>query len=116
MAGFGVQPQKIAIGVGFRWFARFLDPPNIQFQKKFSPHFRNLTPTATLGRREVAGFGVRPQNIVIGVGFRWFSRFLDPPTSNFEKKAFHSTLMSSPVLCVDNQIVYIAHDIVHVLK
>ena len=36
----------------------------------------------------MAGFGVQPQNIVIGVGFKWFARFLDLPTSNFKKKVF----------------------------
>ena len=34
MAEFGVQPKKTVIEVGFRWFARFLDPPNLQFLKK----------------------------------------------------------------------------------
>ena len=40
MAGFEVQPQNIVIGVGFRWFARFLDPSNLQFLEKsfFTPH------------------------------------------------------------------------------
>ena len=39
MAGFGVQPLNIVIGVGFRWFARFLNPPNLQFPEKsfFTP-------------------------------------------------------------------------------
>ena len=34
------------------------------------------------------GVGVQPQKIVIGVGFRWFAGFLDPPTSNFQKNIF----------------------------
>ena len=42
MARFGGQPQKIVIGVDFRWFARFSDPPNFQFSKKvfFTPPYR----------------------------------------------------------------------------
>ena len=34
VAEFGVQPQKTVIEVGFRWLARFLDPPNLHFPKK----------------------------------------------------------------------------------
>ena len=46
----------------------------------------------------MTGFGVQPQNIVIGVGFRWFARFLNPPTSNFKKKFFHSILIDAAML------------------
>ena len=45
----------------------------------------------------MAGFKVQRQNIVIGVGFRWFARFLDPPqTFNFQKKvvSLHPTVIS----------------------
>ena len=38
----------------------------------------------------MAEFGVQPQTTVIEVGFGWFARFLDLPssTSNFRKKVF----------------------------
>ena len=42
MAEFGIQPQNIVVGAGFRWFARFLDPPpNLQFPEKsfFTPPY-----------------------------------------------------------------------------
>ena len=42
----------------------------------------------------MAWFGVQPQDIVIGVGFGWFARFLYPPPHlQFSKKIFHSTLL-----------------------
>ena len=42
----------------------------------------------------MAGFEVQPQNVVIGVGFRWLARFLDPPPPPISrKKFFHATLV-----------------------
>ena len=52
MAGFMVQPRKIAIGVGFKWFARFLDTPNLQFKKKFHHTVEISPPTAGVGNRQ----------------------------------------------------------------
>ena len=51
MAEVGVQPQKTVIEVGFRWFARFLDPPIFNFQTKF---FSFHSTVFALGRNEEA--------------------------------------------------------------